>query len=331
MLRNNQHDGSSMEKVIIIEGIDPYVLLNHLKGPISKLIEGDEEDGEPVVIYNKKHRETFVFNYLYVSDNKSSGLKTLSMMIDPLSTLLFPRARNLNMLKTAIKSKKLLEGRLDLNPLRLIDEFSDRLDNPLEVMFTFSNPIYSISRVWREEQIMSSEQVFDQIIDFLRLIFTYYKKGLNMAIDIFNAFCMDVLVHHRQSLSSISGEIVMLSKGISHPTVKSIDIIVPGKRSLYPVIVINYASSHSEAFIPISVNSKESLPFPDLQIWDMSILFTRLFHHKVVHLVSMEIVKALELFSSGRANDVTLLNIKNEEFEQGLQNLLAERYGIRKM
>ncbi len=333
MLKNKQHDGNSMDRVIIINEPDPYVLLKHLKEPVSRIIEGNTEDGEPVVFYDRKNNETFVFNYLYViSDNDDTfGLKTLSMLIDPSSSLLFPDTRNLSILKLAITSKKLIDKRIGLRPLHIIDELSKEFADPMEVIFTISSPVYSVSRVWNLETAISSELLFEQILDFLKVIFTYYKKGLNKAIDTFNAFCMDILVHHKRIVPNIQNKIVIVSEDISnHLFVKGFDLIVPGNESLYPIVIIRYLSSYHEAFIPITLDSKEEHPMPNLQISDMSIFLSRTFHNSIVHKVSSVILSALESIEKAKPLRTGITIIETTNVKKDLQNLLIEKYGIKK-
>lgn len=332
MLKNKQHDGNPMDRVIIISEPDPYVLLNHLKEPISRIIEGDIEDGEPVVFYDKKTNETYVFSYLYVTSDRdnTSGLKTLSMLIDPSSTLLFPSTKNLTMLKLAIKSKKLLDKQMNLNPLQIIDELSGEFDNPIEVMFTISNPIYSVSRIWYSDIVLSSELLFDQILDFLKVIFDYHKNGLNKAIETFSAFCMDILVHHKRAIPEIQNNIIIISQDLpDNPIIKSFDIILSGQESLHPIIIINYSSLHYEAFIPISINPKRKHPLSSLHIGDISIFLSRMFHYGVVYQISSKIAKAVESFIYGKALKARITKIETSNIHMDLQNLLIGKYGIR--
>ncbi len=331
MLKNKRQDGSSMSRVIIISEPDPYVLLKHIKDPINSVIAGDIEDGEPIIFYNNTKNETYIFNYLYVSGDKSNNakLKALSILIDPVSTLLFPNATNLSLLKLAIRSKKLINQRVGLIQLQVIDQMSGEFDDPTSVMFTISYPVYSISRIWDSTIDLNSELLFDQILHFLKVVFSYHKHDLNKAIETFSAFCMDILVYHKLMLSKLKNKIVIISNSFSnHSTIKSFDIILSGQQSIYPIIIINYSSLHNEAFTPVIINTQEELPLSNLPIGDISTFLSRMFHHSTTYQISSNIIKALDSFTSGKPIKVDITTIETSDIHNELQNLLINRYGI---
>ena len=331
MLNNKQRDGSSMNKVIIISDPDPYVILKHIKDPINSVIAGDVEDGEPIIFYNSTKNETYIFNYLYVTgdDNNTTNLKALSVLIDPSSTLLFPNASNLSLLKLAIKSKKLLNKRVSLSRLQVIDQMSGEFDDPTSVMFTISHPVYSVSHIWDPTIDMTPELLFDQILHFLKVIFSYNKSGLSEVVETFSAFCMDVLVYHRIIAPKIKNKIITISHDLSnHPIIKSFDVILSGQESMHPIIIVNYPSFHHEAFIPITINTKDEHPLSNLSIGDISTFLSRLFHYGIVYQVSSKIITALDLFASGEPIKADITTIETSDIKNELQNLLISKYGI---
>ncbi len=329
MLKNKDSGAKHLENIIIIDKPDPYAFINHLKDPIKRTIEGASEDSEPVVFYSKSDNSTFILNYLHVprTDKDDSELRVLSMLIDPYSTVLFPQSKNLNRLRLMLQSKKLLNKKIDLTPLKLLDDLSQEFNNANNIIFTLSESLYSLSRIWDSEELPSAERVFDQIMDFLKTTIAYHHKGLSKAITTFLAFAMDMLVYHRLLMPAIVNKIVIVSSDIKHEEIKSVDIIMPGKPILNPIVVLNYKVNYSEAFYLIPEHAGYGLE--NLHISDISIFLSRLFHKKSVHLVTNVLRDSMEAIMDNKQKLSSISEQNTQDVSLALHDLLKTKYGIK--